>query len=87
MIAVTLYQLLIVSKSDEAAGKMVELIEPSQLERRFVGGTSDYEFSPESYLADYAALDGDRNLAAANSAFLAEEWGVPSLHRGVCSFA
>jgi hypothetical protein len=68
--------LLIVSKSDEAAGRMAALIAPAQLERRFVGGTSDAAaFDPEAYLAAYApAEDGaDRHhLARANAAFLAE---------------
>ena len=40
-------KLRIVSAKEEAAGALTDLVEPSQLERRFGGGASDYIFDPE----------------------------------------
>ncbi len=47
----------IVSPADEATGVLTTLIDPSQLERRFGGGLSTFEFEPDVYLADYNPMD------------------------------
>jgi len=63
--------MLIVSKSDEAGGKMLKLIEPSQLEKRFIGGELNFAYDPDAYLSDCAPLlETDADLARNNAAFL-----------------
>jgi hypothetical protein len=76
--------MLIVSKSDEAAGKMLKLIEPSQLEQRFIGGELNFNFDPDAYLSDYTPLlEPDLDLTRKNAAFLDTskgdydaQWGI-----------
>lgn len=50
-------QLRVVSPQEESAGILTQMIEPSQLETRFGGGTKAIDFDTDLYLSEHAPLD------------------------------